>query len=442
MKLKALLSVATLTLVCTPASAVAQSAAPAPPAEAVVSPVSPAHAALTPAAPVASAAPALPVLAAAAPAPAAAHASIAVIAPFAPVAVPAPVVAPAAVAAPHEPGWTLPAVAPQTPSAPQSPAPPSVAWGLSLEGNFLGVRTEEVTRENASRYGMSGEPRGVGVLEVVKGSPAEKAGLREGDVILRFDVESVTSARKLLRLIEESAPEQNVRLTILRGGSEQQLSATLARRQPFVQTEGGPLAVYGMGDAPHFGGDLLKNPELWEHKGEEFRQRLDEMQREHPGLFALGSSRRIGVSTSTLGKQLADYFGVPHGVLISSVEANSPADKAGLKAGDIVTEVDGKQVDDADDLVRGLGAKDEGEVTLTVVRDRNRRTVRVTPERRRSPGLNVMPGSFRVVRPATTMTLPRTMFTPRTLVMPRVMGTPRVRVTPSHIRVITPDRIL
>ncbi|HEX8499412.1 MAG TPA: PDZ domain-containing protein [Pyrinomonadaceae bacterium] len=309
----------------------------------------------------------------------------------------------------------------QTAAAPAPPAPPAgPAATFVFEGNFLGVRTEEVTRENASRYGVSGEPRGVGVREVVKGSPAEKAGVREGDVILRFDGEPVSSVRKLTRLIEESAPESAARLTVLRGGSEQQLSATLARREPFVHTEVGPLSVYGPGEAPRLAEDLLRNREQWEHKGEEMRQRLEEMRRGHPGVFALGSSRRIGVSTSALGKQLADYFGVAHGVLVSSVEADSPAEKAGLKAGDVVTEVDGKQVEGVDDLVRALGAKEEGDVTLTVVRDRRQRSVRVTPERRRSPGVNFAPGSFRLARPAVSPALPRTLLTPRTLVTPRV----------------------
>ncbi|HEX8352755.1 MAG TPA: PDZ domain-containing protein, partial [Pyrinomonadaceae bacterium] len=330
MKLKALLSVAALALACAPTSARAQSAA-APP-----SPPSP--------------------------------------------------------SAPSAPSAT----APQTPSAPSAPAPAAPPWPATtffFEGNFLGVRTEEVTRENASRYGLSGEPRGVGVREVVKGSPAEKAGLREGDVILRFDGEQVSSVRKLTRLIEESAPERAARLTVLRGGSERELSATLARREPFVRSEAGPLTVYGFGDGLRPGD---RPGELWEHKGEELRERLEEMRREHPGVFALGSSRRIGVSTSALGKQLADYFGVSHGVLIGSVEANGPADKAGLKAGDVVTEADGKRVEDADDLVRALGAKDEGEVTLNVVRDRKQRTVRVTPERRQPPDVNPTPGSLRL----------------------------------------------
>src|SRR5437588_2844229 len=92
-------------------------------------------------------------------------------------------------------------------------------------GAFLGVGTEDISKENMARYGMR-EVRGVGVTEVVKDSPAEKAGLRKDDVILRFDGESVTSVRKLTRLVNESSADQNVRLMISRGGSEPELRAT------------------------------------------------------------------------------------------------------------------------------------------------------------------------------------------------------------------------
>src|SRR5256714_4539182 len=97
-------------------------------------------------------------------------------------------------------------------------------------GAFLGVGTEDITKENMARYGMR-EVRGVGVTEVAKDSPAEKAGLRKDDVIVRFDGDSVTSVRKLTRLINESSPDQNVRITISRGGAEQELSATLAKHK-------------------------------------------------------------------------------------------------------------------------------------------------------------------------------------------------------------------
>src|SRR5437762_8680246 len=97
-------------------------------------------------------------------------------------------------------------------------------------GAFLGVGTEDISKENMAHYGMR-EVRGVGVTEVSKDSPAEKAGLRKDDVIVRFDGESVTSVRKLTRLINESSPDQNVRITISRGGAEQELSATLAKHK-------------------------------------------------------------------------------------------------------------------------------------------------------------------------------------------------------------------
>ena len=353
-------------------------------------------------------------------------------APAAPPAMPAAAVAPGAPAAPPAPAAPQePAQAPALPPAPaQAPAPPpAVATTFFVSGNFLGVRTEEVMRENMQRYGLSGEPRGVGVKEVVKGSPAEKAGLRANDVIVRFDGEPVTSVRKLTRLIEESAPDHAARITVLRGGAEQELSAKLARREPFVSAVGSDF----------FGADeLWKNSEMWKRHEKKWNEKWEEMGRKHFRLF--GSTRRIGVATSALGKQLADYFGVTHGLLVSSVEAGSPAEKAGLKAGDIVTEADGQKVEDSDDLVRALSAKEEGEVTLTVVRDRNRRTVRVTPERRTTtPGLYA-PGTFRLFEsPVAALALPHIQMHPEgltptviapTVVTPRLLNAPRIRATP------------
>src|SRR5881275_3172775 len=110
--------------------------------------------------------------------------------------------------------------------------PGSTARTLSFfvgDGAFLGVGTEDISKENMARYGMR-EVRGVGVTEVLKDSPAEKAGLKKDDVILRFEGESVTSVRKLNRLVSEASADQTVRLTISRGGSEQEVSVTLSKR--------------------------------------------------------------------------------------------------------------------------------------------------------------------------------------------------------------------
>ncbi|MDQ3805800.1 MAG: PDZ domain-containing protein, partial [Acidobacteriota bacterium] len=298
------------------------------------------------------------------------------------------------------------ALAQQPPAPSAAPAPPAPetfnAFSLLGGDNFLGVHAEEITRENMKEYGLSGEPRGVGVRSVVKGSPAERAGLRERDVIVRFDGEAVTSVRKLTRLIDESAPEHAARLTILRGGSQQEVAATLGRQEGFMpRLEGARLLPADPEVTRRWTEEWQKYGEEWQKRGDELRKQLEEMQRDHPGGFALvaGAGRRIGVATSPLGKQLADYFGVSHGVLVNSVESGSPADKAGLKAGDVLTEADGERVEDGGDLMRLINRREEGEVTLTYVRDKQRRTVRLTPERRRPQSFTIGPGAVHVAPP-------------------------------------------
>ena len=249
-------------------------------------------------------------------------------------------------------------------------------------GAFLGVGTEDITKENMARYSMR-EVRGVGVTEVSKDSPAEKAGLRKDDVIVRFDGESVTSVRKLTRLINESSADQTVRVTVVRGGVEQELTATLARHKlgnvfgsTFPRTSRGgdnedSIRIFPNGNWPPAigGGDA-------------------------PWVWTLGANRRIGVSTQTLSKQLADYFGVKDGgALITSVSENSPAAKAGLKAGDVITAIDGEKVTSPGDISQALNKKETGDVTLTIMRDHNTRTITLTPEKNPNGNL-IRPGTM------------------------------------------------
>lgn len=357
-------------------------------------------------------------------------------------ALPAPAVAPAPPAATVAPAQPAAAVAPAAQAAPVVAAEPAdapepqvgFATAFLDDGNYLGVRVEEVTRGNMSAYGLTGEPRGVGVTQVLKGSPAERAGLRERDVIVRFDGEAVTSVRKLNRLIAESSPNHTARVSVLRGGSEQEVSATLARRERLAPVVAGQLlGGIDFAEAQRFGEEWAKNAEEWKRKSGEMGKGLEELGREGSGVFAFGPTRRIGVTTATLGKQLADYFGVSHGVLVNSVESGSPAEKAGLRAGDVVTEADGKQVDDASDLMRALGAKEEGEVTLTVVREKKQRTVRVTPERRSSPQrFFTTPGAINIA-PRIASIAPRAAIVPRAWAAPDIIHAPYTPADPDFI---------
>ena len=269
---------------------------------------------------------------------------------------------------------TVTAQEPAPPAA--TPLAPQVGPQISMfmnGGTFLGVYAEDVSKENMSRYGQS-QVRGVAITDVVKSSPAERAGLKKGDVILRFENEPVTSVRKLNRLVSESAPDQTARLSISRGGSEQEVTVTLGKRSEnadawgTITPPGGAFRINPK-DFPN----IQQFPGVGPNGDGNFR-------------FAFGNNRRIGVSTQQLTDQLADFFGVKGGgVLITSVNENSPAAKAGLKAGDVITAVDGEKVEGPGDVSRALNKKEDGEVTLTVVRDRNTRAFKVTPTKAEGP---------------------------------------------------------
>ena len=252
----------------------------------------------------------------------------------------------------------------QQSATPAMPAEPPLAAEPFLNlfvdgGGFLGIYTEEINKDNLSQYGLR-DARGVGVTEVVKDSPAEKAGLRKGDVIIRFDSEAVGSVRKLNRLVSEVAPDHKVNLTISRGGAEQELSVTIGKRQGYSET----LSTMTI---PRGGFPRIENfPD--------------------GTVFSLGNNRRIGVGTTQLTKQLADYFGVSDGkgVLVTSVSENSPAAKAGIKAGDVITAVDGEKIEGPGDLSRAINKQKDGDITLTIVRDKNQRTIKLTPEKAES----------------------------------------------------------
>lgn len=262
----------------------------------------------------------------------------------------------------------------QQSSPPQGPEEPFERnFSILIEGGgFLGVYAENINRENMNRYHMN-QVRGVGITQIVKDSPAEKAGLHKDDVILRLDGENITSVRKLNRIVSELAPDQSVRVAFSRGGAEQEVTATIAKRDNSSVVgdlfSGDPKIWKWEGDPKTFKweGPLMGRDKLFENNGDL--------------AFALGNSRRIGVSTMELTKQLADYFGITggKGVLVTSVTDDGPAAKAGLRAGDVITAVDGEAVDSPGDISRAINRKKDGDVTLTIIRNKAQQTIRVTP---------------------------------------------------------------
>ena len=321
---------------------------------------------------------------------------------------------------------------PAPPPAPESPDEPfdhNFEFFMGGEG-FLGVYAENISRENMGRYHVN-QVRGVGVTRIVKDSPAEKAGLRQDDVILRVDGENITSVRKLNRIVSELAPDQSVKITVSRNGSEQDITATIGKRS-----------------ANFFTKDLLgKQPKVWKWEGNEPREWKFEGPLLNKGFpnngdltFMLDNSRRIGVSTMELTKQLADYFGITggKGVLVTAVTEDGPAARAGVRAGDVITAVDGEAINSPGDVTRVINRKKEGDVTLTVVRNKTQQTIHVTP---REGGFSGTMGQPQVGRRIVIPRIEIPTIPDIDIVVPAIdIQMPRVRINVPRVRVIRSER--
>lgn len=297
----------------------------------------------------------------------------------------------------------VPPMAAQTPE-PQKDKDHEFSWSFD-GGSYLGVQTVEVSRANFAKFGLR-EVRGVAVDKVMEGSPAQTAGLQAGDVIVRFNGQEVTSSRMLNRLVNEVAPDHSARITVIRGGSEREIAVTVGKR-PMPKWDNSNFNFdfkFPDIDIPNI--QMPKMPPMPKIEIPDFDVMPTLPNFDHDFTWNFGGSRRIGVSTVSLTKQLADSFGVAGGAMISEVRENSPAAKAGLKAGDIVVEVEGKAIKGDGDLVRAIREKKDGDVTLTVVRDGNRQTVKVTPEESKhnlffdSPEAPKTPGAMTLIKPS------------------------------------------
>src|SRR5215203_2063251 len=221
----------------------------------------------------------------------------------------------------------------------QTPAPGAKSDGRTFsmffdgDGSYLGIQAEEITKDNFVKYGL-GEVRGVAIEKVIEGSPAEKAGLRNGDVIVRFNNEEITSVRKLSRLLGEIAPDHQAKLTVIRSGGEREITATLGKRPT-------PKFADGSFGTPVPGFQRVPFPPSGEMPTFPRVRPIPST----PGspesfVFGMNPGRRIGIAVTALTKQLSQHFGVESGVMVSDVRADSPAAKAGLKAGDIIVEAE------------------------------------------------------------------------------------------------------
>ena len=247
---------------------------------------------------------------------------------------------------------------------------------LDGRGVELGVSIQDLdAKQQATASGAL-------VQEVREDSPAAKAGIKKGDIITDFDGEHVRSARHLSRLVAETPEGRTVKTAVLREGTRVDLSVTPesgahAGRRIEREFEFKVPSPDGFAGRP--GDDELMGP-----GSRKFFFDVRPPKGGGPGDFMWFPGRgRLGVGIEELTPQLAEYFGTKDGVLVASVEPETPAAKAGLKAGDVITSVNGKAVSNGGELIEAVQSADDGaEVTVGYVRDKKAATAKATLEPR------------------------------------------------------------
>jgi serine protease Do len=235
---------------------------------------------------------------------------------------------------------------------PPPPAPPDkVVIAPVGGGSFLGIGVTEVDAERAKALNLK-EERGVEITRVEEDSPASRAGLKTGDVVLEYGGERVEGTEQFVRLVHETPVGREVKISISRNGSMQTVIAKTGRK---VASQRGWMIRPGEGFS-------FEMPDI-------------------PQPLMGWRNATLGIEAESVGSQLAQYFGVKQGVLVRSVLKGSAAEKAGLKAGDVITKVDSTQITSPRDISSALrAAASKNSATVTLTRERREMTINVNIE--------------------------------------------------------------
>jgi serine protease Do len=242
-------------------------------------------------------------------------------------------------------------------------------------GSEIGATLRDVDQADVTRERLASQAGAV-VTEVRGEGPAAKAGIKAGDIVVRFDGETVRSARHLARLIDETPDGREVEATVIRAGERVNLKVAPQTANPLVDLR--QLSELHNLPALRNLNERLQGLHVEVPRVEvpDFRFDFD---RDFALRFGSRTPGRLGVTLQELTGQLGEYFGVSDGVLVTSVDEGSAARTAGLKAGDVITKVNGEPATSAAELRRRLSAS-SGDVTITFTRERREQTVTVKME--------------------------------------------------------------
>ena len=221
---------------------------------------------------------------------------------------------------------------PRPPRAPKAPRSGFQAYDIATNKALLGVSTRQ-------------HEKGAAIQSVSEGSAADKAGLKEGDIIIKLNDDEIKNPSDLYKAVGKYEPEEKVKVTYLRDGKEDKTKAVLGK----ASTQ----SIWSNGDF------VLNIPEIAE------LQELDEL-RSVPGVenftYNWQPKPKVGLQIEDLQEGA--------GVKVTDVNNDAPAAKAGLQKDDVITAVDGQEIKSVDELKAKLKNYKEGDAfNVTYKRD-------------------------------------------------------------------------
>jgi serine protease Do len=224
---------------------------------------------------------------------------------------------------------------------------------------WLGVAIQDVTPRLAREKELHVKS-GALVNDVTEESPADKAGIREDDVIVEFNGKSVEESDDLQSAVRSALPGDKARVTFYRGQEKKSLEVTLGKapRRNFA------FSFHGPGN--------IRVPRI-------------------PRIHMFRSEGMLGLTLSDLNRQLGEYFGAPNGrgVLVQEVERKSAGEKAGFRAGDVIFKAGKEDVESTGDISEALdGVKKGDKVEFGILRKGEQKTITVESDGPEVEGMN------------------------------------------------------
>lgn len=219
---------------------------------------------------------------------------------------------------------------------------------LRGSGSHLGIALVDISADRASALKL-GEPRGVEVRSVQENSPAAAAGIEAGDILLTYNGEEILSAPQLGRLVGETPIGRKVKIQYWRQGKTKSLIVAP------VASENVPPEQYSAADLQTSGVTNV------------------------PKMLMVWDNLPLGIECEPIDSQLAEYFGVPSGILVRQIAKGMPGEKAGIRAGDVIVSVDTRTVTSTRDFVSYLRTQGQPgkSIVIKLVRDHKPRTIAI-----------------------------------------------------------------